>query len=130
MGPSYTKITSPSHFRSPKPKASNFTPSELFKKKVQQDIDSIIHTSAEHAAIEPKVLIPYQSNDASSPPRRIEVFRRRTLYQSEDIEVSPLKLHFNICAKLYDTTYFCLHTQIFLFFLYFFAIEIIIRKRH
>ena len=80
------KVMSPTHITSPhRTKASQFAPSDAYKSRMNREVKSHIVDKENRVEVEPKVMLPFKSHDLKSPPRKIEIYRKRKLYQSQNI---------------------------------------------
>eukprot|EP01083_Nonionella_stella_P111300 326422_1 len=82
------KVQSPKHVTSPhKAKASQFAPSDAYKSRMDREVQSHLLSEENRKEVEPKVMLPHnnKSNMMQSPPRKIEIYRKRKLYQSQNI---------------------------------------------
>lgn len=81
-------VRSPKHMLSPlhRTKASQFSPSNAYKNKIQKRSQFSILSQKKSTAVEPKVMLPFKTPaDLRSPPRKIEIYRKTKLYQKQDI---------------------------------------------
>lgn len=97
------KVSSPKHITSPhRTKASQFIPSDAYKSRMDREVKSHIVDKENRVEVEPKVMLPFKSHDLKSPPRKIEIYRKRKLYQSQNI--AELLLEKGIDYNKYDNT--------------------------
>lgn len=115
-------IQSPKTVLAPQPKASTFSPSQHFKNKSIRNVENAFLNNQNLQTIEPKVMVPFDEQYSqhakslnpfessgtnanqtfhSSPPRKIEVFRKQKYYDSQNIEEILLN-DFEIDYKRYD----------------------------
>ena len=68
-------------------KASLFSPSAAYKARIDREVKSHIIEQKNDNEVEPKVMLPHntKTNILKSPPRKIEIYRKRKLYQSQNI---------------------------------------------
>eukprot|EP01084_Bolivina_argentea_P174882 302899_1 len=88
-------VSSPKHVISPhKIQASQFKSSDAYKSRIDREIKShiIVNNKENISSIEPKVMLPHKpialsntNNIMKSPPRKIEIHRKKKLYESVDI---------------------------------------------
>jgi len=88
--------------------ASQFAPSSAYQSRLSREATSHLSTAPAATEIEPKVMLPHTATTTAgtgtfqSPPRKIEVYRKRKLYQAQNI--AQLLLDKAINYEKYDNS--------------------------